>query len=485
MSKNEISLDPENWEKFRKLGHKAIDDMVDHLKDLPNQPAWQEMPEKIKNSFNSSIPLKGESEEDAYQEFVEKILPYPSGNSHPRFSGWVQGNGTPLGMLSDMLASGMNPHMAGFNQAPKLVEEQALKWMAEMMGMPDDTSGLFASGGTMANIMGLAVARHAKADFDVRTEGLQEIEEKLVIYCSSQTHSWAKRACEFLGFGNKWLRVVAVNKKFQMNLEELQERIEADKKAGLKPICVIATAGTVNTGAIDDLNAIADICKKHDLWFHIDGAFGALVKISKVHKHLVNGLERCDSLAFDLHKWMYLPFEIACILVRDAKMHKACFDFSASYLAKAERGAIAGGLPFAERGIELTRGFKALKVWMSLKAYGLEKFSKLIEQNIEQIRYLKDLIDASVKLERVADVPLNVLCFRYIDSFLGEQELNELNEEILLQLQEKGIALPSSTIIDGKFAIRVANVNHRAKFSDFELLAESVERLGDEILQAI
>jgi glutamate/tyrosine decarboxylase-like PLP-dependent enzyme len=289
------------------------------------------------------------------------------------------------------------------------------------------------------------------------------------------------KAAELLGLGHTSFRAVPVDAEYRVDVRAMRAAIRADRAAGHHPFCAIGTAGTVNTGATDDLCALAALCREEGLWFHVDGAFGALARISPELAPIVAGMEKADSLGFDLHKWMYLPFEAACVLVRDADAHRAAFATSASYLAETTRGVIAGGLPFAGLGVDLTRGFKALKVWMSLKAHGVGTIARLIEQNVAQARYLADLVEADPSLELLAPVALNVVCFRYAPADLPESRLNAVNEEILLRLQERGIAVPSGTTLGGRYAIRVANVNHRSRRQDFALLARSVVRIGDEL----
>lgn len=481
------TLDPQDWDAFRRLAHQMVDETLDHLAGLHEVPAWRPMPAEVRDSFTEPVPWEGIGEADAYRQFRSRVQPYPNGNFHPRYFGWVQGNGTPLAMMADMLAAGLNAHLAGFNQAPALVEQQVIAWMAELLGFPSDASGVFVAGGTMANLLGLAVARHAKAGFDIREQGLQGEHPAMTLYGSTETHGWARKAAEVLGLGSAAFRTVPVDSDFRMDLSALARAVADDRRGGRRPFCVIGTAGTVNTGATDDLAALADFCGREDLWFHVDGAFGALARLSPRLRAIVKGLERADSVGFDLHKWMYQPFECACVLVRDARAHRDAFASAPTYLAEMKRGVIAGGLPFADRGIDLTRSFKALKAWMSLKAYGVTKFVRLIEQNVEQAHELGRLVDAQPDLELLTPVTLNIVCFRFVGEARreappnGKVTLNAWNEELLLRLQESGVAVPSSTILDGKFALRAAIVNHRTRWEDLETLVAATARIGNQI----
>lgn len=480
MLKQEISLDPENWDTLRQLGHQMVDDMLVYLETVRERPTWQPIPPEIKQRFQQPVPLDSQDLAAVYEEFQENILPYPLGNIHPRFWGWVIGTGTPVGMLAEMLAAGMNPNVGGAEHAAVDVELQVLNWFKDIFGLPKDSSGLLVSGGSMANLVGLTVARNATAEFDIRTEGVQAAPRKMVLYSSRETHSSNQKAAELLGLGSEALRKIPVNEKFEIDIAALEAAVAADKAAGLYPFCIIGNAGTVNTGAVDDLDTLADICQREGMWFHIDGAFGALAVLSDDYRPLLKGIERADSLAFDLHKWMYMPIEVGCALVRYDDKHRRAFSLTPDYLVHAERGTSAAHTWLSDYGIQLSRGFRALKVWMSLKTHGLNAYKHAIHQNIEQARYLGALVDAAPELENLAPVAMNLVCFRYVVPGMSEADLNRLNEQIVWDLQEKGIAVPTSTILNGRFAIRVAITNHRSRREDFDLLVQKVIELGRE-----
>lgn len=480
--KQEETLDPQDWEALRRLGHEMLDDMLDYLKSVKERPVWEKTAEATKAFLKTDLPEQPESVEQVYNDFKQYILPYNKGNIHPRFWSWVQGTGTAFGMLADMLASGMNPNVAIGDHAAMYVEEQVIEWSKQMLHYPASASGILLSGGSMANITGLTVARNTHAA--VRKMGLKAFPQ-MVLYCSAETHSCNLKAAEVLGLGADAVRKIAVNEHYQINLTDLRQAIEKDLSEGLMPFCVVGNAGTVNTGAIDDLDAIAAICQEFNLWFHVDGAFGAMAKLTEAYAKPLKAIELADSVAFDFHKWMYVNYEVGCLLVKDREKHRAAFALAPNYLTVHERGLAAGPESFNNYGLELSRGFKALKVWMSLKEHGVDKYRRMIRQNIAQCFYLGSLIEKTADLELVAPVSLNIVCYRYNPGGLSEAELNILNKEILMQLQEKGIAAPSSTILHGKYVIRVANVNHRSRKEDFEMLVAATVRLGRAIREAV
>jgi len=481
----EETLDPDDWESTRKLGHKMLDDMVDYLKNVRERPVWQHLPEHVKSHFSGPVPQQPQPPEEIYDEFVEKVLPYPMGNIHPRFWGWVLGTGTVMGAFAELLAASMNTNTGGAaNHVANHVEKQVIDWVKELLGYPASASGVLTSGCSAANIIGLAVARNAKAGFDVRRKGLQPTSQRLTLYASQETHSSIQKAVELLGLGSEALRLLPVNDYFQIDLETLKATITKDREDGCTPFCIVGAAGTTNTGSIDDLNALADLCQQEKLWFHVDGAFGAWATLAPKARDKVAGIERVDSLALDLHKWMYMPYEIGCVLVRDEEQHRKTFSLMPDYLVHGEGdlGLAGGDLPwFSDYGFQLSRGFRALKAWMSMKEHGSRKYARMIQQNIDQAFYLGELVEASPELELSAPVTLNVVCFRYVSPALDDAALDEVNGQIMVELQEQGIAVLSGTLINGKRVLRVANTNHRSRREDFEVLVKEVRRIGNKL----
>ena len=480
---DEETLDPQDWEAFGALAHEMVDLMIDVQRRVRDRPVWRSVPDSIEARFREERPTEGRGADAAYRDFVELVLPYPTGNDHPRFWGWAGGTGSPTGMMAEMLAAGMNSVPGIFNDGAARVERQVVDWMKAALGMPAEAGGVLTSGGSVANLIGLAVGRDARAGFDVSSRGVGAEPGKLIFYVSAETHSSMFKAAKLLGLGQDAARVIPVDDQFRMDVRALEQAVQADRRAGLRPFAVVGTAGTINTGAVDDLGAIATLAEREGLWFHVDGAFGAMAALSPTTRDRVAGLERADSLAFDFHKWMYVPYEAGCVLVRDADAHRATFAVHADYLKPLPRGTGAQPDSTNLTSPQLSRGFKALKVWMTLKEHGFDKFGRLVAQNVAQAEYLGTLVERSPELELVAPVALNVVPFRFAPPGLEEGALDEVNAEILMRIQEQGIAVPSSTYVNGRFTIRICICNHRSRREDFELVVREVVRIGEEIVE--
>jgi glutamate/tyrosine decarboxylase-like PLP-dependent enzyme len=479
----EESLDPADWDNMRALGHRMVEDIMDYLETVRDRPVWKPIPEEVKTFFKQPLPQQPQGDEQTYRDFRQYVLPHPMGTIHPRFWAWVIGTGTPFGALAEMLAAAMNPNLGGAEHVANYVERQVIDWCKQMLGYPAAASGLLVSGGSMANLVGLTVARNTMAEIDVRQHGVAAAPRKMTLYGSAEMHSSVQKAVELLGLGHTALRKIAVDADYAIDIGALTRAIAEDRDAGHFPFCIVGNAGTVNTGAFDDLKNLALISKKENLWFHVDGAFGALAALSPDLSDLTAGMQLADSLAFDLHKWMYMPIEVGCALVCREQDHRRAFSLTPEYLSHGgERGLMAGSQWFSDYGLQLSRGFRALKVWMSLKAHGIDKYARLIRQNVRQAQYLSARIDEDPQLERLAPTPLNIVCFRFKAEHRDEDVLNRLNEELLIRLHESGWAAPSYTTLNGRYAIRVAITNHRSRKEDFDVLVREVKRIGGEIL---
>ncbi|MDH5481823.1 MAG: aminotransferase class V-fold PLP-dependent enzyme [Candidatus Bathyarchaeota archaeon] len=476
----EETLDPEDWGKMRALGHRMLDDMLTYLQNIRSEPSGAPTQKAIEEIC---VPLtqEGEGEEKVYQVFKQSILPYTLPITRPRFWGVVGGTGSPYGMLTEMLRTGMNGAQETFF-AEAYVHKQVINWIKEMLGFPKEAGGVLVSGGSEANFTGLAVARNAKADVDMKAKGVQGLTRRMALYCSDETHHCLERSVEILGLGNEALRWIPTDDNCRIRLEALKKAIEDDRKRNNHPFCVIGCAGTVNSGAFDDLNALADLAKKENMWFHVDGAFGAWVKISKTHRHLADGMERADSLAVDLHKWMYMPYSIGCTLVKDRLAHYSTFVYGheAKYLKSSLDKLEDQTTDPHNLALPLSRNFTSLKAYMLLRAYGKNKYSNLIQQNIDQINYLTELIRKEPEMEITAPVVSNVVCFRYKPKGLTEPELEKLNEKICSELNQRSFWMISDTTIKGKYMLRACCVNHRSKKQDFDFLVNIVKKAGEK-----
>ena len=465
------SLDPKDWDAFRASAHEMLEAALDKMQSANEGRVWTPLPDDIKQSLTGGIPRKGAGIERT-QQAVQALLPYGVGNTHPRFFGWVHGAGTPNGMLADIAAAAMNANLGGRDHGAAYVEKQVVAWVRQMFDFPDTASGLVVSGTSMATIIALKAARDARIGATSRTSGIGG--RQLVGYTSAQAHSCVSRAFDMLGLGSDALRLIPVNATFEMETTALGAAITSDRAKGFEPFCVIGTAGTVNVGAIDDLETIADIAAAENLWFHVDGAFGASGVLSDTLAPRLSGIKRADSLAFDFHKWLHVNYDAGFVLIRDETLHRQAFTARPDYLKGMERGLAAGNPWPTEYGPELSRGFRALKIWTQFMEYGTDKLGAAITRNCAQAKRLEQLVINHPQLELLAPVATSIVCFRFRAS-------EPINEEIVTELQIRGIAAPSTTKINGRVAIRVNITNHRTRDDDLDLLVREIVRIGTEL----
>jgi glutamate/tyrosine decarboxylase-like PLP-dependent enzyme len=467
------TLDPSDWTAFRLQGHRMLDDMIDYLEHQRDQPIWQTMPEAVRDSFLQPLDDGQHDLAATHELFMKKVLPYALGNVHPGFMGWVHGGGTPVGMLAEMLAAGLNANLGGRDQSPIEVERQVVQWARELFNFPATASGLFVTGTSMANLLGVLIARTARLGTEVRQKGLTTNAQQLVAYTSASAHISLTQAMDIAGLGSDSLRRIPVNEQFQMDMAALELTIAEDKKSGLIPFFIAGTAGSADVGAIDNLNAVAELCHRENIWFHVDGAFGALAMLAPDIAPRLQGIEQADSIAFDFHKWGQVPYDAGFILVRDSELHLRTFASSAAYLKRETRGMAAGSPWPCDLGPDLSRGFRALKTWFTIKVYGAEKLGRVVSNTCALAQYLKRRVEAEPELELLAPVALNIVCFRYRST-----HANRVNADLVIALQESGIAAPSTTVINGQLAIRAAIVNHRTTASDIDAMIVATLALG-------
>ncbi len=464
-------LDPTDWAAFREEAHRMLDDVISHVASVREGPVWRPQPEENRRNFDKPQPTGPRDLGAVLTDVRDTIMPYATGNLHPRFMGWVHGGGTPVGMVAEMVAAGLNMNCGGRDHVGIDVEKQIARWMAEALGYEaDQAGGLFVTGSSMANFLAVTIAKTKAIGVESRADGLRAADRQLVAYTSAEAHGCIAQAMQLSGIGSANLRLVAVDADGRMLPSQLQRLIDEDRRAGLLPFLVVGTAGTVNTGAIDPLPAIADIAAAEGLWFHVDGAIGALAVLSADLRPRFAGIERSQSIALDFHKWGQVPYDAGFLLVRDQAAQEQTFAQPAAYLQRSDRGLAAGETWPCDLGPDLSRGFRALKTWMTLSTHGTEKIGAAIANSCTVARYLESLVAAHPLLELKAPVALNIVCF----GIRGKS--SAYVREIVLDLQEEGSAAPSWTTIDGELVVRCALVNHRTTEEDMHILIDALER---------
>ncbi|MFK4381740.1 pyridoxal phosphate-dependent decarboxylase family protein [Bradyrhizobium sp. USDA 223] len=466
-------LDPQDWSEFRALAHRMLDETIDGIANVRARPVWRPIPDDVRAAFRSDVPREASDLAEVCREFSEHVAPYATGNVHPGFMGWVHGGGTAVGMLAEMLAAGLNANLGGRDHMPIEVERQIVDWMRRLFLFPESASGIFVTGTSMANLMAVLVARTTALGTLARQHGIGNDGALLAAYTSQAAHGCISRAMDIAGFGTDALRKIPIDADHRIDVAALRAQIAADREVGFKPFLVVASAGTVDIGAIDDLRAIAALCSEEGIWFHVDGAFGALAILSPELAPLLGGIELADSIALDFHKWGQVPYDAGFLLVRDGEQHRQAFAQPAAYLSREARGLAAGTVWPCDLGPDLSRGFRALKTWFTLKTFGTDRLGRAIARSCALAKYLEALVLAEPRLELLVPVNLNIVCFRYRSG-------DAVNREIVADVQESGIAAPSSTMLDGKFAIRAAIVNHRTEAADIDALVAAVLQFGDQ-----
>jgi len=476
-------------ETFRQNGHLLIDRIAAFLESFPGRPVTTgEQPREIRAILGEgSLPLNGIATENIFHHAMELLFEHSLLNGSPRFWGYITSSPAPAGILADLLAASVNANVGAYILSPMAteIEKQAIQWVAEFIGFPKNCGGLFVSGGNMANITGLLAARKAKATWNIRKTGLGN--RQMLIYCSKGTHTWISKAADLLGFGTDNIRWIDINEHQQMNVRALEKQVQADKKQGYLPFIVVGTAGSVSTGAVDPLEEIASVCKQYNLWFHIDGAYGAPAVVVPEVSYMFKGMELADSIALDPHKWLYNPLEAGCILVRNAQALQEAFSFRPEYynFDGQENDPV---MNFHEAGFQNSRGFRALKTWITLKQAGKNGYTTMIQDDIKLAKTLFIIARTHIELEAVSH-HLSIVTFRFIprghNSTDSADYLNKLNEEIVNRVQAGGEAFLSNAMIENKYCLRVCIVNFRTSFEDIEALAEIVLRTGRTIHQEL
>lgn len=476
-------------EELRRLALRAVDLVVSHLGGIRERDVYRPMtPDERQELLAAALPEDGEPPETILERVRDCVLTHPMGNGHPRFFGWVNSPPAPLGVLADFLAAALDPSCAGGDHAAIYVERCALRWLMELVGFPTAGSmGLLVSGASAASIIGLAAARHravARRGGDVRRDGVHG--PRLMVYVSEEGHGCLRKAVELLGLGAASVRIVPVDDAFKLDVRALEAAVRADREAGHVPFCVAASAGTVGTGAIDPLAAIADVCARESLWLHVDGAYGGLGVVDPALAERYAGLDRADSLALDPHKWLSTPVDCGAVLVRDGALLREAFSLVPPYL-RTEEGKGFGGLPwFSEYGTEQTRGFRALKLWMILRQLGRQGLARHVARHVALARRLAAAVDTAPDLERLAPVELSIVCFRYVpDAWRSDPErLDGLNKRVMEQLQSEGRAFLTATVLGGRLALRACVLHYQTSEADVDALIEAVREAGAKLVRS-
>jgi aromatic-L-amino-acid/L-tryptophan decarboxylase len=463
-------------EELRRQGHRMVDLLVEHLSTLPDRPVFRPYPPELaRRRLSAPLPEQGRPAEELFDEIAATVLPWPFGNGHPRWAGWVNGPPSPVAVLADALAAAMNPSVAGGNHAATYVEKQAVRWLGELLGLPG-WGGLLVSGGSAATVHALVAARHRATGGAVRADGLDQAHAPLTVYASDQVHSAVAKAVELLGLGAGALRILPSDRDRRLPVDGLAAALDADRGRGARPMAVVASAGTVNTGAIDPLAGIAAVCADRGTWLHVDGAYGAPAVLDPRYAAALAPMAAADSVAVDAHKWLSVPYEAGAVLVRDEDALRAAFSRVAAYLQEDSDPGGVTWLPwFSEYGTQQTRGFRALKVWAALAHHGRAGYAASIGRDLDLAERLAARVDRTPGLALVS-CGLSVVTFRCTPAGVPADRLDAVNRDVLRRVQLGGEAFLTGTVLDGAFALRACITNPRMRPADADRIAAAVEQ---------
>ncbi len=475
--------------EFKKIGHQLIDTIAEFIDTIHEKPVTKgESSEQLKKIVgNSSLPNNGSPAGVLISKASELLINHSLFNGHPKFMGYITSSPAPIGMLADILASSVNPNVGAQILSPIAteIEKQTVKWLAELIGVAPTCGGILVSGGNMANFTAFLAARTAKAPKNIKENGLTNSSKKLITYCSKTTHTWVEKAAILFGHGSKSIRWIPTDSLNKMNNALLEQAIKKDLKEGHQPFMIVGTAGDVSTGVVDELKGIAALCKTYDLWFHIDGAYGVPAAAIPELKALFDGIQDADSIALDPHKWLYAPLEAGCTLVKNPQHLSDTYSSHPEYynFSKNEQGP---SLNYYEFGLQNSRGFRALKVWLALQQVGRSGYLKMIREDIELSKLLYELAENHVELEAISQ-NLSITTLRYVpldhpqNSKKKETYLNTLNEALLDALQQGGEVFLSNAIVHEKYCLRGCIVNFRTSKKDIEEIIEIIVREGKKM----
>jgi len=470
-----LDLSRADFDEISSQAERLVFEYFAHVAERPVMPP--NYAGKTKAAINVELPVEGRPLAELIAE-CRTVMDLSRHNGHPRFFGYVASPSTPIGAYADLIASALNANITCWRSGPAgtEIEQTVVRWLGSLIRYDEDAKGLLTSGGSMANMIALLVAARRKLGPEVSRKGLWNAGPPLTIYASEEVHMSIPKAADVLGFGRDHVRVIACDERQRMRVDQLVLNLKADRDRGLRPFCVVGSAGTVNTGAVDRLDEIADVARDFDLWFHVDGAYGAPGVMDPRKTELFAGLERADSVSLDPHKWLFVPVDAGCLLFRDPAAASAAFSTEDADYIKVHGLAEDAAFAYWDYGVELSRRFRALKVWLTLGYYGVRRLAEAISDDNSLAAYLGELVTQADDFELSAPVELSICCFRYVPPELAgdDDELNKLNEQIMAGVQKGGRAYLSNATVNGKFALRACITNFRTTKADIEQTVQVV-----------